>query len=59
MQFENHPYSELAVGQTAELTRQCTAEDLVVFANASGNHNPLHLRDIDGDGPAEQRAPSM
>jgi len=59
MRFENHPYDEIAVGRSAELTRLCTPEDLIVFANASGNHNPLHLRDIDGDGPAEQVAPSM
>jgi phosphate butyryltransferase len=59
MQFENHPYDEIAVGQSAELTRLCTVEDLIVFANASGNHNPLHLADPDGDGPAVQVAPSM
>ena len=59
MQFENHPYAEIAVGQSAELTRLCTPEDFIIFANASGNHNPLHLRDIDGDGPARQVAPSM
>jgi phosphate butyryltransferase len=39
----NHPYDELAVGQRAELRRTCTANDLIVFAHASGNLNPRHL----------------
>lgn len=33
----------LAVGQSARLERVCTANDLVVFAHASGNLNPRHL----------------
>lgn len=28
----------------------CTLDDLIVFANVSGNHNPMHLADHDGDG---------
>jgi hypothetical protein len=42
------------IGDTAELRRLCTADDLFVFANSSGNHNPMHLphRDGDGDGQA-------
>lgn len=59
MQFENHPWAEIELGRSAELTRLCTAEDLIIFANASGNHNPLHLGDIDGDGPSRHVAPSM
>jgi len=39
----NHPYDELEVGQSASLDRTCTVNDLVVFAHASGNLNPLHL----------------
>ncbi|SEB03418.1 bifunctional enoyl-CoA hydratase/phosphate acetyltransferase [Rubrimonas cliftonensis] len=57
----NHPYDSLAVGETAELRRLCTAEDLIVFANASGNHNPMHLpqHDPDGDGRSDAVAPGM
>ena len=40
---------EIAVGETATLRRACTPNDLVVFAHASGNVNPLHL-----PGEAEQ-----
>jgi acyl dehydratase len=43
------------------MRRLCTADDLFVFANSSGNHNPLHLphHDGDGDGQKEAVAPSM
>lgn len=58
---ENKTFDELAVGDVAELSRLCTADDLYVFAHASGNHNPMHLpeHDGDGDGRAEAVAPSM
>jgi len=58
---ENRTWNELEIGESAELTRLCTADDLYVFANASGNHNPMHLpgHDGDGDGLAEAVAPSM
>ncbi|MEO0821115.1 MAG: bifunctional enoyl-CoA hydratase/phosphate acetyltransferase [Pseudomonadota bacterium] len=58
---ENRTYAELTVGDTAELTRLCTADDLFVFAHASGNLNPMHLPDMDGDGDgkAEAMAPAM
>lgn len=61
MILENRTYDELSVGDHAELTRLCTADDLYIFANASGNHNPMHLPrlDGDGDGVAEAVAPSM
>ena len=61
MIFENRTYDELKVGDTAEITRLCTADDLYVFANASGNFNPMHLpkHDGDGDGVVEAIAPSM
>jgi phosphate butyryltransferase len=54
------PYADLAIGQAAHVTRLCRAEDLYVFANASGNLNPMHLpdHDGDGDGTAEAVAPS-
>ncbi len=58
---ENRTYDELALGDSAELDRLCTADDLYVFAHASGNHNPMHLpeHDGDGDGKPEAVAPSM
>ncbi|MGQ3676650.1 bifunctional enoyl-CoA hydratase/phosphate acetyltransferase [Xanthobacter sp. TB0139] len=59
---ENRTFEELKVGDCAELKRSCTADDLIVFANASGNHNPMHLphQDVDGDGKEDEVvAPSM
>lgn len=53
-------WEELRVGESASLTRVCTPNDLVIFAHASGNLNPVHL-----PGEAEQEvgkqpvAPSM
>ncbi|WP_284264329.1 bifunctional enoyl-CoA hydratase/phosphate acetyltransferase [Roseicyclus amphidinii] len=54
------PHADLRVGQEARVTRLCRAEDLHVFAHASGNLNPMHLpdRDGDGDGRVEAVAPS-
>lgn len=37
------PWDEIQVGESASLTRVCTANDLIVFAHASGNLNPVHL----------------
>jgi phosphate butyryltransferase len=48
-------WADIAVGESASITRVCTPNDLIVFAHASGNFNPLHL-----PGEAEQetgRAP--
>ena len=39
----NHTWDEIAVGDVGELTRVCTADDIVVFVHASGNYNPTHL----------------
>lgn len=54
------PYDDLTLGQEAKQSRLCRAEDLYVFANSSGNLNPLHLpeEDGDGDGRPEALAPS-
>jgi phosphate butyryltransferase len=54
------PYADLTIGQEASVTRLCRAEDLYVFAHASGNLNPMHLpkEDGDGDGRPEAVAPS-
>ncbi|PRY26442.1 phosphate butyryltransferase [Aliiruegeria haliotis] len=53
---ENHPLEELSPGDEAELVRICTEDDFYVFANASGNHNPMHLAEHDGDGDGEPEA---
>jgi len=59
--LDNRTFDELAVGETAELVRICTEDDFFVFANASGNHNPMHLANADGNGDGENEAiaPSM
>ncbi|NKX44850.1 bifunctional enoyl-CoA hydratase/phosphate acetyltransferase [Roseicyclus persicicus] len=50
------PWADLAVGQEAGTTRLCRAEDLYVFAHASGNLNPMHLPELDGDGDGRPEA---
>lgn len=59
--IENRTYDELAIGDEAELKRIAREDDFLVFANASGNHNPMHLAayDGDGDGTPEAIAPSL
>lgn len=61
MQIENRVFSELQPGDTQSLRRLCTQDDLLIFANVSGNHNPLHIHDADGDGDGrpEAIAPGM
>jgi phosphate butyryltransferase len=58
MTLKNFPFDALHIGQTAELRRLCTTEDLFVFAAATGNHNPMHLpdQDVNGDGKADTTA---
>jgi phosphate butyryltransferase len=59
---QNRTYDELEIGETASLTRILNANDLFVFAHASGNINPVHIPDIDwtGDGKKDDPvAPSM
>ncbi|MBU2960984.1 bifunctional enoyl-CoA hydratase/phosphate acetyltransferase [Citreicella sp. C3M06] len=56
MQIENRTFDELKVGDQAELRRLCTADDLLVYANVSGNHNPLHIHNKDGDGDGHPEA---
>ena len=58
--YANTPFDALEIGMEAEVRRLCVADDLYVFAHASGNLNPLHLpkEDGDGDGTAEAVAPS-
>ncbi len=59
--MDNVPFEQLKVGMEAHDTRTCRADDLYVFANASGNLNPMHLpkEDGDGDGQVEAVAPGM
>jgi len=56
MQYHNRPYDSLKIGDTAELARSCSVDDFYVFANNSGNHNPLHLANEDGDGDNKKEA---
>ena len=58
--FTNTPYDAIEVGMQASIDRLCVADDLYVFANSSGNLNPMHLprEDGDGDGLPEAVAPS-
>ncbi|WP_050928170.1 bifunctional enoyl-CoA hydratase/phosphate acetyltransferase [Aestuariivita boseongensis] len=59
--IDNVPFDQLEIGMEASDTRTCRADDLYVFANASGNLNPMHLpkEDGDGDGVPEAVAPGM
>jgi phosphotransacetylase/acyl dehydratase len=53
MKFESRTYEELQLGEVAELRRLITADDLYIFAAASGNFNPMHLPNIDGNGDGQ------
>lgn len=61
MKLENRTFDELEPGNSACLRRLCTQDDLLAFANVSGNHNPMHIYDADGDadGHPEAIAPGM
>lgn len=56
---ENKTYDEIKVGDEAAYKRVLTAEDLYVFAHASGNLNPMHMPPDAGEGAHEVVAPSM
>ncbi|MDG4648480.1 bifunctional enoyl-CoA hydratase/phosphate acetyltransferase [Roseibacterium sp. SDUM158017] len=58
--FTATPYADLTPGMEASTRRLVRADDLYVFAHASGNVNPMHLPkyDGDGDGVPEAVAPS-
>lgn len=60
-EWRNVPYEQLKIGQECTLTRVATEDDFYVFAQTSGNMNPLHLADYDGDGDGQPEAvaPSM
>jgi phosphate butyryltransferase len=61
MRLVNRTFDEITPADRAELRRLITADDLIVFAAASGNSNPMHLQDsdLDGDGTVERVAPGM
>ncbi len=53
-------WSDLQPGQSARLVRACTANDLLIFAHASGNRNPLSLPGLNGaESSRKPMAPSM
>jgi len=56
VKIENRTFDELARGDTQSLRRLCTQDDLLAFANISGNHNPMHIYDADGDGDGRPEA---
>jgi phosphate acetyltransferase len=41
--IENHPYDEIRLGQSAELQRTLTRDDIVLFGKVSGDLNPTHV----------------
>ncbi len=41
--LENRVFDELAIGQSASLTREITADDIALFSVISGDINPAHL----------------
>lgn len=57
IQAKSKTWADLAVGDAATLSRLCVADDLAVFAHASGNMNPIHLGGSPEGEPA--RAPAM
>ncbi len=61
MKLVNRTFDELNPGDTAELRRLITPDDLYGFASVSGNFNPMHLpgEDGDGDGRPDGIAPGM
>ncbi|MDP3340763.1 bifunctional enoyl-CoA hydratase/phosphate acetyltransferase [Frigidibacter sp.] len=61
MRLTNRTFDEIQPGDSAELRRLITQDDLYVFAVSSGNTNPMHLQDsdLDGDGHNERVAPGM
>jgi len=61
MHLKNRTFQNMQPGDVAEMRRLITADDLYVFAAASGNANPMHLQDsdLDGDGQTERVAPGM
>ena len=43
--LENRTYDEIQIGETAEVVREVTRDDIALFAAVSGDVNPAHLDD--------------
>ncbi len=43
--IENHTFSEVEIGQSAEIQRTLTRDDIALFSKVSGDINPTHLDD--------------
>lgn len=43
--MENRTFDEIAIGESAEVTREVTRADIALFAVVSGDVNPAHLDD--------------
>ena len=41
--FDNVPFDEIEIGQSASMSRQLSMDDIALFATVSGNSNPVHL----------------
>lgn len=41
--LENHTFDEIEIGQTAEYRKRIDERDIILFADISGDVNPLHL----------------
>ena len=57
----NRTFDDLKVGNTEQITRVVTPDDLYIFAHVSGNLNPVNLPGSAGDGPDDvvHPAPAM
>lgn len=53
MRLMNRTFAELEPGESAEIKRLITTDDLFAFAACSGNYNPLHLSDAKWSEPQE------
>lgn len=43
MAYEYKDFSEFKVGDKSELSKTITEEDIIKFADLTGDHNPMHL----------------
>ncbi len=59
MLIGNKIFDEIQIGDEAELKRLCTWDDLLAFTQISGNHNPVHVSDTNGDGKKDGVLPGM
>jgi phosphate butyryltransferase len=57
MELSNRVFDELVVGDSAQLRRLVTQDDLYVFAASSGNYNPLHLMEMTSTGESQASGP--